>query len=182
MPYTKLGQKTFKFVHPDGFHKRITVKLFELPNGLKETFFIDQDKDSVQVLCITKATQDNAPEVVLVQQFRPGTEETALELPGGAIDEGEEPMAAGVRELMEETGHVGDATYIGKLPYSPYSTGWRHCVLVINAKQSGTQHLDPNEFVTVLKMPLRDFRNKIKSGSIRGWDVGYLCLDYLGKL
>jgi 8-oxo-dGTP pyrophosphatase MutT (NUDIX family) len=94
----------------------------------------------------------------------------------------EEPLHAGVRELMEETGYVGDATYMGSLPYSPYSSGRRHCVLVINAKQVDTQHLDPNEFLTVLKMPLRDFRNKIKSGSIRGWDLGYRALDYLGKL
>jgi 8-oxo-dGTP pyrophosphatase MutT (NUDIX family) len=179
MPFAKLAQKVFKLIHPNGFHKRIAVKLFELPNGLKETFFIDHDKDSVQVLCITK---DASPDVVLVQQFRAGPEEVQLELPGGGIEPGEEPLHAGVRELLEETGYVGDATYMGSLPYSPYSSGRRHCVLVINAKQVDTQHLDPNEFVTVLKMPLRDFRNKMKSGSIRGFDLGYMGLDYIGKL
>ena len=150
---------------------------FQLPNGLEETFFIDQDKDSVQILCISKEL-----DVVLVQQFRAGPEEMSLELPGGGIESGEDPLSAGVRELEEETGFTGDATYLGSLPYSPYSSGRRHCVLVINATRTTHQHLDPNEFVTVLKMPLRDFRLKIKSGEIRGFDLGYMGLDYVGKL
>lgn len=175
--FTKLAQKVYKLVNPDGYHKRIAVKLFQLPNGLEETFFIDQDKDSVQVLCITKEA-----DVVLVQQYRAGPEELSLELPGGGLEEGENPHAGGVRELSEETGYVGDSTYLGHLPYSPYSSGKRHCVLVINARQVDRQNLDPNEFVTVLKMPLRDFRVKIKTGDIRGFDLGYMGLDYIGKL
>lgn len=182
MPFTKLGQKVLKLINPDGFHKRIAVKLFELPNGLRETFFIDHDKDSVQVMCVTKAQPGIEPDVVLVEQFRAGPEEMSLELPGGAIEAGENPLHAGVRELLEETGYTGDATYMGSLPYSPYSSGRRHCVLVINAIPVDTQHLDPNEFVTLLKMPLRQFRMKIKSGEIRGFDLGYMGLDYIGKL
>jgi 8-oxo-dGTP pyrophosphatase MutT (NUDIX family) len=175
--FTKLAQKVFKLINPDGYHKRIAVKLFQLPNGLRETFFIDQDKDSVQVLCITKDT-----DVVLVQQFRAGPEQLTLELPGGGLEKGEDPFQAGIRELVEETGYAGDATYLGSIPYSPYSSGRRHCVLVINAKQVDRQNLDPNEFVTLLKMPLRDFRQKIKTGEIRGFDLGYMGLDYVGKL
>lgn len=98
------------------------------------------------------------------------------------LKKNEDPLEGGIRELEEETGYVGDATYLGSLPYSPYSTGRRHCVLVINAKRVSQQHLDPNEFVTLLKMPLRDFRLKIKSGEIRGFDLGYMGLDYIGKL
>lgn len=176
--FDKLKQKILRLVSPDtGYDKRIAVKTFQLPNGLIETFFIDYDKDSVQVLCITKDA-----DVVLVHQFRPGLEEMALELPGGGLDEGESPLDGGVRELQEETGYVGDATYMGSIPYSPYSTGKRHCVLVINAILVDHQKLDPNEFVTVLKMPLRDFRVKIKNSSIRGSDLGYMGLDYVGKL
>lgn len=175
--FIKLAQKVLKLINPDGYHKRIAVKKFQLPNGIEETFFIDQEKDSVQVLCITKEA-----DVVLVQQFRAGPEELSLELPGGGIEKDEDPLEAGIRELEEETGYVGDATYLGSLPYSPYSSGRRHCVLVINAVRTSHQNLDPNEFVTMLKMPLRDFRNKIKSGEIRGFDLAYMSLDYLGKL
>jgi len=175
--FKKIAEKVLKLINPDGYHKRIAVKKFQLPNGLEETFFIDKDKDSVQVLCITKEG-----DVVLVQQYRAGPEELSLELPGGGLEEGEDPLGAGIRELEEETGYVGDASYLGGLPYSPYSTGTRHCLLVINAQRASKQNLDPNEFVTVLKMPLRDFRTKIKTGEIRGFELGYMGLDYIGKL
>lgn len=79
--FTKLAQKVLKLINPDGYHKRIAVKRFQLPNGLEETFFIDEDKDSVQVFCITLET-----DVILVQQFRAGPEEMSLELPGGGLE------------------------------------------------------------------------------------------------
>lgn len=180
--FQKLGEKILKLASPNGYSKRIALKLFRLPNGSLETFFIDQDKDSVQILCLTKAMPGEPPEVVLVEQFRAGSEEQQVELPGGGLNEGEDPLEAGVRELQEETGYVGDASYLGSLPYSPYSSGRRHCVLVINATKQGEPHLDPNEFLSVLKIPLREFRAKIKTGKIRGFDLGYLGLDYIGKL
>ena len=180
--FIKLGEKVLNLVGTHGFKKTFFAKLFKLPNNLEETYFIEKCKDSVQVLCITKAEVGNSPDVVLVQQFRPSHEQLQLELPGGSIEKGEKPIRAGIRELLEETSYEGDATYMGASPYSPYSTGLRHEVLVINAVRSGSQKLDPNEFVTVLKMPLREFREKIKTGEIRGWELGYKALDYLGKL
>jgi 8-oxo-dGTP pyrophosphatase MutT (NUDIX family) len=47
-------------------------------------------------------------EVVLVRQFRFGIETLSLEVPGGVIEAGEDPVAAGLRELREETGYVGE--------------------------------------------------------------------------
>jgi hypothetical protein len=72
------------------------------------------------------------------------------------------------------------ATHADKFVYA--NLVWYVLLAVINAIRTSHQHLDPNEFVTVLKMPLRDFRLKIKSGEIRGFDLGYMGLDYVGKL
>ncbi len=41
-------------------------------------------------------------QVILIEQFRHGTEEVILEIPDGMIDEGEEPIIAAARELIEE--------------------------------------------------------------------------------
>lgn len=45
-------------------------------------------------------------EMVLVRQFRWGSDALSWELPGGIIDEGEDPVEAGLRELAEETGYI----------------------------------------------------------------------------
>ncbi|MGB0409221.1 MAG: NUDIX hydrolase [Opitutales bacterium] len=45
-------------------------------------------------------------EIVLVRQFRWGSDALSWELPGGIVDEGEDPVEAGLRELKEETGYV----------------------------------------------------------------------------
>jgi len=48
----------------------------------------------------------NADELVLVWQWRFGSREMSLEVPGGVVDEGEEPIAGARRELLEETGYA----------------------------------------------------------------------------
>ena len=55
--------------------------------------------DYVSVLAITVQGQ-----IGLVRQYRPALERSTLELPGGTVDEGEDPALSAARELEEETG------------------------------------------------------------------------------
>jgi ADP-ribose pyrophosphatase len=48
----------------------------------------------------------NDDELVLVWQWRFGSREMSLEIPGGVVDTGEEPIVAARRELLEETGYA----------------------------------------------------------------------------
>ena len=48
-------------------------------------------------------------ELVFIWQYRFGTDEMSLEIPGGVIDRGEEPIAAARRELLEETGDEAES-------------------------------------------------------------------------
>ncbi len=47
-------------------------------------------------------------QIVLVWQYRFGTNALSLEIPGGVIDAGEDPEHAALRELREETGYVAE--------------------------------------------------------------------------
>lgn len=48
-------------------------------------------------------------ELVFIWQYRFGTDALSLEIPGGVIDPGEEPLAAARRELLEETGYEAES-------------------------------------------------------------------------
>src|SRR6266536_1138664 len=61
-------------------------------------------------------------EIVMVKQFRVGSGETSLELPGGVVDHGEDPAAAVARELEEETGYRAERV----LPLGVYSPNSAH--------------------------------------------------------
>jgi ADP-ribose pyrophosphatase len=42
---------------------------------------------------------------ILIRQYKHGVGDVSLTLPGGALNEGEDPLTAAKRELLEETGH-----------------------------------------------------------------------------
>ncbi len=58
------------------------------------------------VVVIIPVTDKN--EVILIRQFRPALNNYVIEFPAGLIDSGEDIISAGLRELLEETGHTSD--------------------------------------------------------------------------
>lgn len=183
-PYTK--KKDFIINIKDketGFGKKVHVKQYELPNGVTENFYTTVDGNSVQVFPLMKETKD----VVLVKQWRPGIESFQLELPGGGLHDKEDPKEAALRELKEETGlsvenPEENMIHVATLSYSPYSSGVRHLFVAVDCEKTEKLDLDPNEFLEVKKFSLKEIKEMIKTGSIRGSDLIYMGLDKLKLL
>lgn len=167
------------YVHqPTGYKKKVVEKTFLLPDGRSWTSFIDRVDDSVNIFPMTDDGQ-----VVLVKQFRPGTERIEFELPGGMIDPGEKAPRAAERELLEETGYEGNLEFISSRSYSPYSSGMRHIFVATGCKKvSEEQDLDPDEFLDIAVVHMEDLENLLYEGKIRNPDGAYMALHHLGIL
>lgn len=126
-------------------------------------FFIIEPADWVNIIAITADRQ-----VVLVRQFRHGIEEVTIEIPGGMIDPGEEPLQAAIRELYEETGYTSESwNQIGvNHPNPAIQKNLCYTFLAENASLTGSQILDSTEEIEVFTAPLDQIPEMISSGRI----------------
>jgi len=132
-------------------------------SGLVHNFYVMHLADAVNVIALTPERQ-----LVLVRQFRAGSGRDSLETPGGLIDSEEDPLRAGVRELAEETGYVGDAPeLLGTVWSNPSIMTSRTTIIVIpNARKVGPTKLDHGEEVTVELVPESAVPFLIREGRI----------------
>ena len=84
------------------FH--VTRDRVQEPNGVTAIREVIRHSGSVVVLAVDDSGSE--PLVVLERQYRYAAQEYLLELPAGRIDPGENALAAGKRELLEETGYT----------------------------------------------------------------------------
>ena len=117
-------------------------------------------------VCMVALT--DAREVLLVRQLRYPYGEVLTELPAGKLSPGEDPLEAGKRELLEETGavaaHIVD---LGKLYPSPgYLNEVIHTYLATGLTFT-EQHLDEDEFLDVERVPLEAAVDRVLRGEIR---------------
>ena len=82
--------------------------------------------------------------------------------------EGEDPVAAGVRELREETGFVGSrARLLGSVHPNPAIQSNRcHIVLVEDAARTAALEWDPDEEIEVTTQPVEDVLASARDGRI----------------
>lgn len=130
---------------------------------VRRDFVIVDAPDWVNVLAHT--TDDR---LVLVNQFRYGIDALSWEIPGGVIDPGEDPVAAGVRELLEETGYAGEnARLLASVHPNPAFLGNRcHLVLVENCRPVSRPAWDPDEEMEISAVPVEEVYARARAGGI----------------
>lgn len=119
--------------------------------GQEGDFYYIDSRDWVIVVARTVAG-----ELILIRQFRWGSDELSWELPGGIIDEGEDIVGAGLRELQEETGYVAKTgRLIGSARPNPaILNNYFHVVLAeeVEPHESGPDW-DEHEEIEVRALP-----------------------------
>jgi len=106
-------------------------------------------------------------ELVMERQFRYVLRGHCLEFPAGKIDPGEEPLAAGRRELLEETGYVArEWIYLATIhPTVAYSTE-RILVYLARGLEHRGSNPDEGEFLEVLNLSLAALLELVRTGEI----------------
>lgn len=120
--------------------------------------------DWINVLALTEDKN-----VVLVKQYRHGTDEITLEIPGGAVDkEDTHPQHSAERELLEETGYQSKKwTHLGTVSVNPaIMNNYCHLYLAEDCKKVAEQNLDQMEEIEVQTVPLSEFYDMIEREEI----------------
>ena len=146
----------------DGNIIKLRVETVELPDGKTATRELISHGGGVGVIAV-----DENGEVFMVSQYRIAAREMMMEIPAGKIDNGEEPLECGKRELIEETGYAAEEfTYLGTYYATPgYCEEKLHLYLARKLKFVG-QRLDEGEFLNVKKYKLDDLYNMVMENKI----------------
>ena len=141
----------------------VTHMQVRLPNGRQALREVVRHKGAAAVVPV-----DAEGFVTLVRQHRVVVDQITLEIPAGKLDHvGEDPLACAHRELEEETGLR--AQHMALL--SPMITTPGYCtenisLYLATGLTRHDAHLDEDEFLHVVRMPLAEAVARVMSGEL----------------
>jgi len=147
----------------DGHLLHVRVDDVRLPSGRESVREIVEHPGSAVVVAVTADRH-----ILLVRQYRHVTGEYLLELPAGVLDPGEEPLATGARELMEETGHrAASIRELATIWLSPGYTSERSTLLLAEDCEPVPHEADEDEPIQLVRVPLADVPSLLEPGATR---------------
>jgi ADP-ribose diphosphatase len=132
--------------------------------GKEHDFFVLDSVDWVNVIAITPDQK-----LVMVEQFRHGSNTVELEIPGGMMDPGESnPVTTAIRELREETGYEGeDARLLGIIWSNPAILSNRtYTVLIENCQLRHNVAWDHSEELVTRLVPVSEISKLVADEKI----------------
>ncbi|MGZ0067893.1 tetratricopeptide repeat protein [Microbacterium arborescens] len=143
----------------DGY-VRVRRDRYRLPDGSESDWDVVEVGDTVTVIAVTA---DDA--VVLFDQYRVGPRRVLGELPGGLIDPGEDAVAAGVRELLEETGYrAGPLFDAGAEWAAANARRRRHVIIAADCARVAEPAWGEHETGRVRTIPASDLVDHLTAG------------------
>lgn len=144
---------------------KVRIKSRQHPqNGMISDFVTLDSPDWVNIIPVTPENK-----IVMIEQYRHGTNQITLEIPGGMIESGEEPKIAAMRECREETGYFSNSKpeEIGMVYPNPAFLN-NKCTTFIwkNCTKTTLQNLDLNEIINIKEFSLQEVKSMILNGTI----------------
>lgn len=132
-------------------------------NQFEHTYTVIDSPDWVNVVAL-----DQAGQLVMIRQFRVGSESFTLEVPGGMVDPGEHPRDTAERELYEESGYRAERLIdLGFIEPNPAIFNNRaHMFLAEGCVRAGAQVLDEAEDIEVVTLPVDEALRMLHDGRI----------------
>ena len=133
--------------------------------GREHDFFVLDSVNWVNVIAVTPDRQ-----LVMVEQYRHGSNTVELEIPGGMMDPHEtDPVATAVRELREETGYAGERPrIIGEVfPNPAIMSNTCYTVLCEDCRCVHPVEFDHGEDLVTRLVPVGEVSHLVATGRIK---------------
>jgi ADP-ribose diphosphatase len=143
-------------------------KFFKVINKQIERNRKQFSKDLIEknpIVLIIPYTADH--EIYIESQYRDAFQGVSLEVVAGTIENDDDPLDTAKRELAEEAGLTASTwKKIATWQISSNMNAIAHFFIATDLKE-GEQHLDEDEEITIMKLPMDDVLKKIENGEMR---------------
>jgi ADP-ribose pyrophosphatase len=146
---------------------RVVTDEVREPGGQPRRRDVVRHHGSVVIFAVDDSKSKRDPLILLERQYRHAAAQYLYEVPAGSLEPGEDPLAGGKRELLEETGYK--AKHWSKLVRyyaSPGFLGEWMQIFVAEGLTPGDAQPEEDEQIELFAVPLSELLREIEAGRI----------------